>query len=372
MGFEIPRFTRGQVRRAGDALREDPLALEAVLAAMPVITNWRAAHAYPLNTFQATLRKKLLALDMPVPKSVVGQRLKRLPSISGKLRRFETMSLDRMQDIAGLRAVVSSPRRLRMLREAYEHHSRFSHELRYIHDYVEDPKPDGYRSIHLVYRYKNRNAPLYNGLHVELQFRTVVQHAWATAVETVDTFANQAIKAGHATPRWAEFFQLASAAFAFNEHSPLPEQFRGETESSIRQRLFQSEQDLNVLVRLRGFSVAANKIHGRARSSAGYHLVVLDTARRVLTIKSFPLDQLEEATEAYAFEEHRTAQGYPIDAVLVAGGSVDQLRLTYPNYFLDASKFLSHLSYICNSERRLMGLPLEDPQLRRGLGRPRR
>lgn len=93
MTFAKPEHTRGQVQRAGDSLREDPLNAERIATAMPIITNWRAAHAYPLNTFQATLRKKLAALGLDTVQAPVGQRLKRLPSIANKLRRFPNMQL---------------------------------------------------------------------------------------------------------------------------------------------------------------------------------------------------------------------------------------------------------------------------------------
>jgi len=321
------------------------------MTALPIVSNWRAAHAYPLNTFQATLRKKLNALDLRGNEVVVGQRLKRLPSISGKLRRFDTMALDRMQDIAGLRAVVPTMSKLRQLRTSYETGSRFTHELRSVHDYVATPKVDGYRSIHLVYRYDNPKAPSYEGLHVELQLRTQIQHAWATAVETVDTFANQAIKAGRAEPKWAEFFSLASAAFALGEKTPTPVRYAGLSQDDIHEALHEAERHLRVLVRLRGFSVAADKIHARGRSNSSYHLVVLNTRDRTLNIKSFSTEELEEATEAYTDAEARAADGEPLDAVLVAGGGVTQLRKTYPNYFLDASVFLDRLERICGKYR---------------------
>jgi len=345
MAFQTPEFSKKQVQRAGDTLRAVPANAAAIVEAMPIITNWRAAHAYPLNTFQATLRRKLRKLGIDKP--IVGQRLKRLPSIAGKLRRFPAMNLDRMQDIAGLRAVVPTMARLRLLRSEYEQHSRFLHELRNVHDYVTNPKADGYRSIHLIYRYYNETAPQYDGLHVELQLRTQLQHAWATAVETVDAFANQAIKAGRPEKRWAEFFQLASAAFALQEKSPVPEAYQDLPERDVREQLIDAESKLNVLLRLRGFSVAADKIHRSGRSSAAYHIVVLDRTRRTLRITSFPGDQLEHATDAYAAAELRAAAGEPIDAVMVAGGSVDQLRKSYPNYFLDANVFLSKLGDIC-------------------------
>lgn len=256
-----------------------------------------------------------------------------------------------MQDIAGLRAVIPSLAMLRRIDEAYEKHSRFSHELRGKADYISSPKEDGYRSIHLIYRYKNPRATEYDGLHVELQLRTRLQHAWATAVETVDIFANQAIKAGQASLLWGEFFQLASAAFAQVEKCPVPAQFRAHSIERIREQLFESERKLNVLVRLRGFSVAADKIQQKGRSSAAYHLVVLDTSRRVLTIRSFTAGDLDAATDAYAEAEIRTAKGEPIDAVLVAGGGIEQLRKTYPNYFLDASIFIDRVSRICRMVR---------------------
>ena len=112
------------------------------------------------------------------------------------------MRLNQMQDIAGIRAVVTSVARLRKLQESYVN-SGFAHELVNTKDYIDRPKADGYRSVHLIYRYHNRRAVAYENLHVELQLRTQLQHAWATAVETVDAFMGQAIKAGRPTLDWA-------------------------------------------------------------------------------------------------------------------------------------------------------------------------
>jgi putative GTP pyrophosphokinase len=347
MSFAVPEFSRKQVERAGNALRAAPAVPAQIEAAMPIITNWRAAHAYPLNTFQAALRKKLKGQGLGPKDVVVGQRLKRLPSIASKLQRFDDMSLSRMQDIAGLRAVVPNPKALESLYRSYVESQRFPHELRRIHDYVGNPKSDGYRSIHLIYKYQNVRAPQYDGLHVELQLRTRMQHAWATAVETVDVFENLAIKAGRPTPLWREFFLLASAAFSALEKSPLPEELRKVGFGQIVKRLKGVEAKLNVITLLRGFSVAADKIHQSGRSSSAYHLVILNTERSVLNIKSFPERELEQATAAYEAAEARTAKGEPIDAVLVAGGGVDQLRRTYPNYFLDARVFVQRISALC-------------------------
>jgi putative GTP pyrophosphokinase len=126
-----------------------------------VLANWRASHAYPINTFQALLRLKLKSIDK---QALVAQRLKRSPSILAKLERFPEMQLARMQDIGGLRAVVSSMPRVRKLEDAYRN-STFKHRLVGFKDYINEPKPDGYRSVHLVYKYPERYT------HLTQQFR---------------------------------------------------------------------------------------------------------------------------------------------------------------------------------------------------------
>lgn len=76
--------------------------------------------------------------------------------------------------------------------------------------------------------------------------------------------------------------------------------------------------------------------------------IVLDAERRALRIKSYAKYELEPAMDAYADAERRVAEGgAPLDAVLVAGGGVNQLRRTYPNYFLDASMFIDRLERLC-------------------------
>lgn len=148
MTFARPEYTRGEVQRAGALLARTPDEEQAPVErtqALAVVNNWRAAHAYPLNTFQATLRDKLRRLGVD---AVVGERLKRLPSILSKLQRQPNMNLQQMQDIAGLRAVVHDARAIATIRENYES-SRFQHELRGVDDYIADPKIDGYRSLHL-------------------------------------------------------------------------------------------------------------------------------------------------------------------------------------------------------------------------------
>lgn len=345
MTYATPCFTRPEVRRAGEILCAQSSSPEQLRWATEVLTNWRASHGYLLNTFQSTLRAKLRYVDKT---AIVGQRLKRAPSVIAKLRRFNTMKLHQMQDIAGLRAVVDGVPKLRKLHEKYVN-SRLSHDLVNTKNYMEDPKDDGYRSIHLVYRYANPRVPAYDNLHVELQLRTKLQHAWATAVETVDAFLGESIKAGRPGEDWAEFFGLASAAFARVEGTSLAPTFRNLSDAKLLQRLKRSERSLGVLLKLRGFSVAANNIDTHGKSRASYHLVILNTEKRNVIIRSFPLAEQDAANREYARMENRALAGEPIDPVLVTGGTVHGLRKAYPNYFLDTQSFVTRTRNILNT-----------------------
>lgn len=54
----------------------------------------------------------------------------------------------------------------------------------------------------------------WNGLHVDIQYRTVFQHAWATAVEAADLVTSSRIKFSLAEQRYERFFQVCSEIIA--------------------------------------------------------------------------------------------------------------------------------------------------------------
>ncbi|MFO1483906.1 MAG: RelA/SpoT domain-containing protein [Verrucomicrobiaceae bacterium] len=342
MAFVVPQYSKGQINRAGDILvAPESYSPFDLVWADEVLTNWRASHGYPINTFQATLRKKLRSID---GSAIVAQRLKRTPSIIFKLKRFDGMKMARMQDIGGLRAVVGSVAKVRKLEEAYRS-SRFSHVLVSSKNYLDQPKNDGYRGIHLIYRYCNEGAPEYNGLSLELQLRTRLQHAWATAVETMGTFLGQALKSGQGESEWRSFFSTASAALTIVERTAQLPEFAGIDSDEVFEQLAQSEQRLRVLEKLHGFAIAADRITTE-RGQGAYHLVVLDSVKRTVSIHPYPLSRLELANQHYAKIEQRTKAGEPIEAVLVSAGPIDALRKAYPNYFLDTQEFVQQIRKI--------------------------
>jgi putative GTP pyrophosphokinase len=281
--------------------------------------------------------------------ALVAQRLKRTPSIISKLKRFDSMELARMQDIGGLRAVVRSLRKARDLEQNYRN-SSFKHELVGQRDYIAHPPGSGYRSVHLIYRYRNDRAPEYDGLLIELQIRTRLQHAWATAVETMGTFLNYALKSSEGPKKWLDFFALTSSAFAHLENCPAVPGYNGLSAKETFQAVEASAAELDVRHRLQAFTIAANAI-SRGRHLGSYHLVVLDLNAKTVTIRSFGRDRLEEANLEYTKTERRIADGDAIQAVLVSAGPVENLRRAYPNYFLDTREFVNRLNRMRSRDR---------------------
>ena len=73
---------------------------EELLDIKKYINQWRALHFYPLQVFRITLAR---TIRRDMNDVVIVQRLKRLPTILDKLKRFQSTSLARMQDIGGER-----------------------------------------------------------------------------------------------------------------------------------------------------------------------------------------------------------------------------------------------------------------------------
>jgi hypothetical protein len=335
----VPSESKNQINKAGAILASGNASPVEHEWALDLAERWRACHAYPINTFQATLRTKLGLYE---PDSLAAQRLKRMPTIIDKLKRYPAMKLTTMQDIAGVRAILSSVEDVYKLVQEYQDSKRFAHELINRKDYIEEPRSeDGYRSVHLVYSYRNRRDPTYDGLRIELQIRTRLQHVWATAVESMSTFLGQALKSRQGDQDWLDFFALVSSAFAQKEKTTPVPRFASLSPEEISLAVAEAEARLSALDMMSGLSVAANAI--RRTRSAGkawfYHLIILKSLERTVEIKAYDRESFEKALHDYGRTEEQAARGAKIEPVLVSAGPVDRLRRAYPNFFLDINDF---------------------------------
>ena len=337
MAWATPQYTKREVDQAGRVLVDGAASPYEYELALPVINNWRSSHSFPLNTFQVTLRHKARQFD---PGALIAQRIKRLSSIGLKLGRFNTMKLSQMQDIGGCRAVVKDVLAVKHLANLYRD-SSIKHKLDNEDNYISDPKPSGYRGVHLIYRYYSDKKTTYNGLKIEMQLRSPLQHAWATAVETVGTFVQQALKSSQGEEEWLRFFALMGTAIANRERSPIVPGTPSDKKELVRE-LRQAARSLNVVRRLATYGATLKTLEEPGIEGAHFFLLALDPEAQTVTITGFKAHELEKAANEYLATERALASTSG-DVVLVSVESIAALRRAYPNYFLDTSVFIETL-----------------------------
>lgn len=113
----------------------------------------------------------------------VSARLKSPESLLSKARRrdlplsFETLS-ENVLDVAGVRIVCS------FISDAYWVAKMITSQpditVVTVKDYIEEPKPNGYKSLHIIVKVPIFLSESVQNIHVELQIRTVAMDFWAS------------------------------------------------------------------------------------------------------------------------------------------------------------------------------------------------
>lgn len=333
--WKTVEYSRSQIIKAGKTIKKANATTNEIKHATKVIDNWRASHAFPMHVIYMHLRRMVKSNNG----IIIAERLKRLDSIVGKLKREPTMSLWAIQDLGGCRVIVPSVDDVYNYANSYEN-SRKRHELVSTYDYIEQPKSSGYRSLHRVYKYHSDFVDIYNkNMLIEIQFRTHLQHLWATAVETMGLFTKEAIKAGQGDDDVKRFFLLTSALFAKRENQPIPPDVIDDIDEIISE-LEGINAKNNYLDFLSGIRVAVDFQTKKIKDKkASYFILILNYNTKRLSIKSFMPSQIDEANSIYNSIESTQAET-KIDAVLVNVSSFKSLKSAYPNYFSDIGEFV--------------------------------
>ena len=340
--WQKPQFVKRQINEAGKIIINPNATYDDFVYALGVIDNWRIAHAFPMNTFAVNLKRQVSDIEG----ALVVQRLKRLDTICGKLSRYPDMELYRMQDLGGCRVILPTVDDVYRVKQRLEK-SRIRHEPKKPKDYIQEPNPNtGYRGVHLIYKYKSDRNSDYNGLLIELQIRTKLQHLWATAVETVGVFTGNGLKFNQGSDRWLEFFKLVSAMFALEEGTPVVEGTPQNTYELV-DRILALDKELDAIDKMHTIGVVAEKMgHVDKKIQDGYYLLELDMDAMQISVTVFEGSEkgLNAANSAYSKAEKnkRTEQ----DIVLVAAQSYESLVKAYPNYFANISEFINTLLFV--------------------------
>ena len=161
------------------------------------IKNWIKAYATPYKELMAYYRCAMMEVETKFrvlseelsleydrnPIEAIKTRLKSVDSIADKLsRRNLAMTVDHIEnnihDVAGVRVICGFPSDIYTLSEAFLTQDDITLIER--KDYMANPKPNGYRSLHLIVEIPiflhNEKKPM----KVEVQFRTMSMDWWAS------------------------------------------------------------------------------------------------------------------------------------------------------------------------------------------------
>jgi len=316
----FPGGSKSRVNRAGDNVRSGTPDADD----LRVIDEWRAAHRAVLNTFNVCLRRRTRGKNV-----TVAQRHKRRRTIFEKLQRFPGMQLARMDDVAGCRLIFEKMADLYEFRNAF-HEAKFKHKRKNEldkYDYIQRPKSTGYRGIHDIYEYDVNSEvgrPL-TGLNVEIQYRTLVQHSWATAVEVIGFITESQPKFQKGDKRFETSMALASEILArAHENSFGP--FKDLPDRDLVSQFLDADKSLGLLSMLRGLNAADKEVSSKRNT------ILIFSGDRVLEVRSFR-DASEALRSLFELEKKMPER----DIVLVRADTSDEVRLAFKNYFSDST-----------------------------------
>ena len=343
MAYPEPPENKSAIKRAGQAIAngtatEDDLRL---------VDQWRASHGYVINTFQAWLKGQIGKKSYYVE---FAQRLKRRKTVIDKSQRVDRngknliADVSTMHDFAGCRMIFENLDDLNDFRNHIHSPSvtrNVQHKLRHHPDkynYIETPKSTGYRGIHDVYRHfprgteRDEQKKPWDGLFVELQYRTRAQHAWATAVEISDLLDGERTKFELDTSERGRFFAIASEIIARRQEGLIRAFFNTSTED-LQKDLQSLERKMSILQRLELLKQFEDEdslqkhnvlnIYRKPDGTFGLDVIPFKTAGPAI----------EKAT---ALETSETS----LNAVYVRSDNPKQLRSAYRNYFYDPVDFV--------------------------------
>ena len=343
MAVISPQYSAEEVDEAGRALVRVENVGSGVseserLHAVDVVNQWRASHNRPLNTFRTNLRRRAGR------RGVVAQRLKRLPSIVSKLVRIPRIRLSQMQDIGGCRAIVPTAA------DAFDLaadlvSSRLRHKLVRYNNYISKPRDTGYRGLHLIYEYDSDRASDWQGLQIEIQIRSRLQHQWATAVETVGAFIGDELKSNIGNSTWLRFFALMSSAISLREGTPLVPD-TPTNQQAIIEEIMRCNEELEISDRLSAFQRVTVRVPELRDKRVVLSVLELNLETRSITGLGYRAGELEEAIAQYRDKEEENRGNLRVDVVLVSTDSLSALRRAYPNYFIDISEFRDLVSEV--------------------------
>lgn len=127
------------------------------------------------------MKKQYILKGHKNPIESVSGRVKTPSSIVEKAKRLNVAFSDieeKIQDIGGIRILCKYESDVYDVLELLQ--SRKDIESVIIKDYIKNPKPSGYKSLHFVAKYNVETVEGQQPIYIEFQIRTLAMHLWAS------------------------------------------------------------------------------------------------------------------------------------------------------------------------------------------------
>lgn len=129
-----------------------------------------------------SIRKELKKRNEYSPIEFVTGRIKKISSILEKANKLNIPMnhLEEMEDITGIRIMCQFVEDIYKVVELIQQRDGKDMTLLYAKDYINNTKPSGYRSYHLIIRYPVQTFLGEKEILAEIQIRTLAMNFWAT------------------------------------------------------------------------------------------------------------------------------------------------------------------------------------------------
>lgn len=309
---KINNIGKAVAARAGD-IKLDELEL---------LQEFRTSFSQPLvDTFNGV---RVLA-DKVDKSSIIAFRLKRIGTILNKIEREPKMKLSRMGDIAGVRCIFNNESEVYKALKLIEAEFKVSGCPR---DYIESPKPLGYRGIHVYVKDEITNRS------IEIQLRTIKSHNWATLVEITDLLYDLRLKelGFESDKKFAKFHALMSSDKLLTKKET-DEIYEVLNKRNFIFRLSKTFRKNNSEVKKQWSADSSNNSFFLIEASK-------DDVPKLRSFKTF-----EEAEMAY-FEKYKEDDSAEIVLTSIRNANFRQISIAYANYILSYHTFINDIQPI--------------------------
>ncbi len=324
-------ISKTAIDRAGQMLsKETYKTTDDIESSENIFDEFRRTHLQPLSSTTVEIQNWL---KQDGSDYFIAQRLKRKPQILRKLKRFN-VRLTQLQDIGGLRIIVNRNIDVDKLVDFITQKLKTQQTItiKKIVNYREKGRDDsGYRATHIILER--------NGVHLELQIRSRIQHYWAELIERTSVIYGHFLKELEGDPIIINYFKKLSDLFYEIESGRKPnpsqkievEKLRQEAESLIdiadTKKVFASHVNEGIVKTL-----VEKEIRNGGGGLNNWIFVFNWNYGSFVNWDMVALDS-ETAIKNYVEYEKRFPAEDGFEVVLVGSSSVATIRETHSHYF---------------------------------------